>query len=397
MVPEPEAAAGSRPSSPPLLLENGDLYALLETPRDTSASELRKAYHRLALRWHPDKNTTTTAAARFHSLQAAFEILGHPVRRQIYDSARFVSLHDLRKNPMYDRADFDPRWAMGAGLPPDASTTTWNDVNARPHTPRNWPPANSGNGNGNGNNTNDHGSAASPNGTDVGDEKAHVGPEPGMAAANGNGDRDVAADGARILRVPLEQLYCGFEERLTVVRRVETAPGEWAEETVLLTVEGAPGWVAGTRVTFAGAGDQPLDALPGNVVVVVEEAPHAVFRREGDDLHCQVRVPLLGALFGCTTDVPTLLGESVHVAVDGARPGQVLRLRGHGMRRLGTPPHVARIAGCGDLVITFQVAMPAHAAEHVWPEDPSRPTNWLELELQCQVCGGRGRGGVVKK
>ena len=362
--PSPPSPSPPSPSLPP---PAGDLYALLNVPRNASPSAVRKAYHRLALRYHPDKakalgNSSTSgehshadrsaaeeeAAERFHAVRVAFEILSHSVRRSVYDAGRFLSLHDLQKNAMYDRPDFDPRWAMGASLPPETYADAFDGRQDRGH--------------------NDDGGAPAPV------------PDDAAAAAAAEAEAETTADGARLLRVPLEQLHRGFEERLAVVRRIETAPGQFSQETVLLTVEGAPGWAAGTRVTFAGAGDEPLDGPAGDVVVEVAEEPHPVFHRDGDDLICQVRVPLLGALFGCTTDVPTLQGETVHVAVDGARPGQILRLRGHGMRRLGGGSR-----DCGDLIITFQVAMPAHAAEHVWSEEPSRPTNWLEMELQCQV------------
>lgn len=432
-----------QPLPPTELADDTDLYALLQVRPDVSPPALRKAYYRLALRWHPDKHTAATtspaspgrspsayetaqqqeAAHRFHALRAAFEILQHPVRRQVYDAGRYVSLHDLRRNPVYDRPDFDIRWHLGPlsammrNTPPGRSS--WSPSAASSTAPPSargpFPPPPSASVPFAGSN-NLHAenlprasrratAPASAAGTLPSDlvfgPRGPSGPAPASAEAASSGpqspSRTTAEDirsqtsfmhhppppippSQHVLSVPLERLYTGFEEQVELVRRVETAPGTWVDESVVLTIQGEAGWVAGTRITFNGAGDQPLSGPAADAVVCIEEEPHALFRRLGDDLYCQVRVPLLGALFGCTTDVPTISGESVHVAVDGARPGQEIRISGRGMRKLGATDH-----SCGDLIVSFQVSMPAYAAEPVPAEDEGRPTRWARIDLTCEV------------
>ncbi|MCD2143936.1 molecular chaperone DnaJ [Gordonia paraffinivorans] len=104
-----------------------------------------------------------------------------------------------------------------------------------------------------------------------------------------------------------------------------------------LTVRIPAGVESGMRVRLSGQGEVgPGGGPAGDLYVEVTERPHDVFVRDKDDLHCTVKVPMVDAALGAEFDVQTILGDEVTVTMaPGTQPGQVVKLRGHGM------PHVS--------------------------------------------------------
>lgn len=104
-----------------------------------------------------------------------------------------------------------------------------------------------------------------------------------------------------------------------------------------LTVRIPAGVESGMRVRLSGQGEVgPGGGPAGDLYVEVTERPHDVFVRDKDDLHCTVKVPMVDAALGAEFDVQTILGDEVTVTIaPGTQPGQVVKLRGHGM------PHVS--------------------------------------------------------
>jgi molecular chaperone DnaJ len=114
-----------------------------------------------------------------------------------------------------------------------------------------------------------------------------------------------------------------------------------------------PGVDDGMRLRLSGEGEVgPGGGPPGDLYVEVRERPHEVFEREGDDLHCQLRLPMTSAALGTKVTLKTLDGEEeLHVKA-GTQSGQVLTLRGRGV------PHLSRGVGRGDLHVHVQVLTP---------------------------------------
>ena len=111
---------------------------------------------------------------------------------------------------------------------------------------------------------------------------------------------------------------------------------------------------------------------PGDLVFVLEDAPHAQFERDGHDLVYRVRVPLVHALTGCSVDVQTLDGRLLHVSVhDVVFPGFEKVVRGEGMPAPGgpslpghgRPPPPGRQRSRGDLIIRFDVDFPRRLSQ----------------------------------
>merc|ERR1712232_1454917 len=114
-----------------------------------------------------------------------------------------------------------------------------------------------------------------------------------------------------------------------------------------------PGWKAGTKVTFAGEGDELHAGAAQDVVFVVREKAHSTFTREGSNLLHHVKVPLVDALTGSKIDVPTLDNRILRVNVrDVVTPTYTKVVRGEGM------PHSKEPGSRGDLIITFDIVYP---------------------------------------
>lgn len=122
-----------------------------------------------------------------------------------------------------------------------------------------------------------------------------------------------------------------------------------------------PGWKAGTKVKFDGAGNESEDGTSQNVIFVIEEKPSDRFTREGDDLHVKISMPLVDALCGPSpgSKPPVVLGidgrtHTPPLPTGVIKPGTQVRIRGEGMpkRKEG------KVIGKGDLVVEFAIQFP---------------------------------------
>ena len=128
------------------------------------------------------------------------------------------------------------------------------------------------------------------------------------------------------------------------------------EETLKVNIK--PGWKKGTKITFEGVGNEKPGYLPEDIIFVVEEKRHSLFKSRGDDLEIAVEIPLLKALTGCNLSVPLLSGESMSISV-----GEVIfhgfekAIKGQGL------PNGKEDGRRGDLIITFLVSFPRELSE----------------------------------
>ena len=120
-----------------------------------------------------------------------------------------------------------------------------------------------------------------------------------------------------------------------------------------LTVNVPAGISDGMRIRMAGHGEVgPGGGPAGDLYVEVHAEPHPVFRRDGDNLHMTIRVPMVDAALGADLEVEDLVGEIIGVTIDpGTQPAQAIRVEGRGMQRL-------RGEGSGDLIAHVDVTVP---------------------------------------
>lgn len=159
----------------------------------------------------------------------------------------------------------------------------------------------------------------------------------------------------RPLPVSLEDLYTGTTKRLKVTRKLrDGATGLPVTTDKILTIDIKPGWKAGTKIRFANEGDELEDGTTQDIEFVIEEKPHPVFKRDGNDLRTTIEISLAEALTEFSRTIKTLDGRTLRVSNNNSviQPGQVSRIPNEGMPNSKTGKK-------GDLLIEYKVKFPS--------------------------------------
>ncbi|XP_020232006.1 dnaJ homolog subfamily B member 1 [Cajanus cajan] len=292
-----------------------DYYNILKVNRNASDDDLKKAYKRLARIWHPDKNpdNKTEAEAKFKRISEAYDVLSDPQKRQIYD--------------LYGEE------ALKSGqVPPPPHSSSSSSSRAFHHHRHNPPPS------------------FRFNPRDADDIYAEFfGPDDAAASASasassrrdaffrtsnafGGGGARKAAAVENTLPCSLEELYKGVKKKMKISRNVFDAFGKSRNVEEILTIEIKPGWKKGTKITFPEKGNQEPGVIPADLIFVVDEKPHALYRRDGNDLVINQEITLLEALTGKTLDLITLDGRSLMIPLtDIVKPGAEVVVSNEGM------------------------------------------------------------------
>lgn len=199
-----------------------DHYAQLGVTRDADDNTIKRSFRKLALKWHPDKNASVEAKAKFAAIREAYEVLSKEETKLVYDiGLRCKEQHLSRAK---ERAD---------GHGPSTEFYEGYRRRSRRHE------------------RGDGYSSTQPNMS--GAQRSPRFPHPPNRAPECVKHQ---------LPCSLEDLYLGFQRKLKVTRKVEDRSGNVVVETVILTVEGSPGCKDGTAIAFPGAGDRWYGAPP---------------------------------------------------------------------------------------------------------------------------------------
>jgi molecular chaperone DnaJ len=332
---------------------NKDYYGILGVRRDASADELKRAYRRLAREYHPDVNPDPVAQEKFKEINAAYEVLSDPAKREIVDlggdplaptggapgpggaGGPFVGFQDImdaffgtasargprpRVRPGADailRLDLDlQETAFGVETPITVDTAVLCTTCSGAGTAAGTHPATCEVCAG-------RGEVQSVQRTFLGQV---VSARP-CAACHGYGTT-----------IPHPCQTCGGDGRIRTRRT--------------LTVKIPAGVEDGMRIRLAQQGEVgPGGGPPGDLYVEIHERQHDVYSRKGDDLHCRVTVPMTAAALGTRLTIKTLDGEENVDVKAGTQPNATMRIRGKGV------PHL-RGTGRGDLFVHLDVRTP---------------------------------------
>lgn len=334
-----------------------DYYQVLGVGRDAGAAEIKKAYRRLAVQYHPDKNPgDPEAEGRFKEVAEAFEVLSDPRKREIYDAYGHEGLKG-RGFGFHDPSDIFQQFmgaAFGGGIFGDIFG--FGGGRSRP--------------------------AAGPSieyELEIGLEEAAGGVEKkinifrrevcsrcrGEGAEPGS-ERETCGRcrGAGRVRQARRTLLgtfatesvcpdCGGEGKIVKVPCRECRGQGTVEREREVAVRIPAGVGDGSILRQRGGGESgPRSVSPGDLVIYLKVRQHPIFTRSGDDILCEVTVGFPLAALGGEIRVPTLEGEAGLKIPPGTQSGEVFQLRGLGI------PHLHG-SGRGDEQITVKVEVPA--------------------------------------
>ncbi|XP_009414445.2 dnaJ protein ERDJ3B [Musa acuminata AAA Group] len=301
-------------------------YDVLQVPKGASEDQIKRAYRKLALKYHPDKNQGNEEAnKRFAEINNAYEVLSDSEKRKIYDRYGEEGLK---------------QYAGGGGR---GSGMNIQDI------------FNSFFGNG----QNDEEEEVTPKGDDVvveldatledlymggtlkvWREKNVIKPAPGKRRCNCRNE------------VYHRQIAPGMFQQMTEMVCEQCPNVKFEREGYFITVDIEKGMQDGQEVLFYEDGEPKIDGEAGDLKFRIQTAPHELFRREGNDLHMTVTISLLQALVGFEKTIKHLDEHLVEIGTKGiTKPKEIRKFKGEGM-----PIHMSTKKG--DLYLTYEVLFP---------------------------------------
>eukprot|EP00667_Euglena_gracilis_P007607 EG_transcript_7684 len=318
-----------------------DYYSTLGISKTATEDEIKKAYRKLAMKYHPDKNPDDKDAAekKFKLVSEAYEVLSDPEKRKIYDKYGEEGL----KGGLPEGGPGGPGAAAG-GFPGGAKFT-FHSSDPREIFRQFF-------------------GGSSP--FDLGGE--------GMAFQFGGFDSPFSSPSHSPNTSPsrerpvvefqyfvsLEDIYKGCHKKFNVDRRTP----DGGMDKKLFEFDVLPGWKKGTKVTFENEGGVAQGYPPtvkADLVFILEEKPHPTFTRDSNDLRAKLELSLSEALLGTKKVLQTLDGRALPIDVPACiQPGKRLRVSGEGMpiRKKGA------MADKGDLYLEVSVRFPKSLTPH---------------------------------
>lgn len=330
-----------------------DPYETLGVARTATQDEIKKAFRNLARRYHPDANRDDpNAEDRFKEINAAYEILSDPQKRERYDM--FGDERNVGGTGFGDFGGFGDLFSaffggMGGGRAQrgpargqdilaeieitleEAATGVQREVEVE--TLVECPEC--------------HGTRAAPG----------TFPAPCSGCAGAGEVRQVRRTmfGDVMTAAPCPQCRGSGEVIPNPCPKCDARGRVMSTET--LTLEIPAGIEDGAQLRVHGRGEAGArGGRAGDLYVVVGVAPHEIFKRAGADLGCEVPVPMTVAALGGEVTVPTLDGDETIDVKPGTQSGEVVRLKGKGMQRLGRHSR-------GELVALLRVVTPTELSE----------------------------------
>ncbi|MCK6545259.1 molecular chaperone DnaJ [Myxococcota bacterium] len=334
-----------------------DYYEVLGVARDADQKTIKSSYRKLALKYHPDRNPNDPSAEeRFKEAAEAYEVLSDDDKRALYDRGGFEGLRSRGFNPGFqgDVGDifsqfqdiFAEFFGGGAG--------GFGGFGARGPRPTIGPDLR--------------------HDLEISIEEAFTGVskkiEVSRAAqcraclgtgAEGSelksctacGGRGQVVQGRGGFMIATTCRACGGKGRVPKTPCAACEGRGQVEEKRTLDVRIPPGVDTGVRLRLQGEGGAgEFGGPPGDLYVFLAVRSHELYIRDGADLHCEVSVTFPTACLGATTKIPKLGGGELEVKIPaGMQPGDVVRLEGQGLPRLGG-------RGNGDILVHLTITVP---------------------------------------
>jgi molecular chaperone DnaJ len=287
-----------------------DFYQLLGVTKSSTPDEIKKAYRKLAMQYHPDKNPNNKKAEdKFKEISEAYEVLSDEKKKQAYDQYGHAGLGD---NPFAGGGNpfgggFGGARSRGGG--PDPFQDIFGDVFG-----------------------------------DIFNQTQQRG-RGGSSAGNGRAQAR-GSDLKYTLNITFEEAALGCEKLLNFSRQIGAK-----EEAAKLSVTVPAGVKEGQRLKLSGEGDKPTSTPAGDLYVIIDIQEHLLFRREEADVILDLPITYTDAILGKNVEIPTLFGKAEIKIPAGTHSGQNFRLKSKGFPRIGA-------TGSGDMLVRVIVDTP---------------------------------------
>ena len=328
-------------------------YEVLEVERTANDGELKAAFRKLAMKWHPDRNSgDKSSEVRFKEINEAYEVLKDPNKRAAYDRYGHAAFEQGVGGPGGGFGDvasafadiFDDLFGMGGG-------------------------GRRGRGGGR-----ERGADLRYN-MEISLEEAFAGKAAQVRIPTSVTCESCSGSGAKAGTKPKSCTTCGGQGRVrqaqgffTLERTCPSCQGRGhvidspcpscsgsgrVTRERALSVNIPAGVEDGTRIRLAGEGEAGVRGGPsGDLYIFLSIASHPFFQREGADLHCRVPIAMVAAAVGGEVEVPTIDGNNTRVKIpEGTQSGRRFRLHGKGMP-------VLRSKQTGDMYVQVLVETP---------------------------------------
>lgn len=285
-----------------------DYYKTLGITKTASADEIKKAFRKLAVQYHPDKNTDNpNAEKKFKEINEAYETLKDPEKRKKYD--QFGKDYQKYEGAGAGQYDFGGSRNNGGG------------GYARYET-----------------NFED---AFGQGGFSSFFEQMFGGQSGGGFGSAASAGRDLEAE----MSITLQEAYFGTTRTISVNKQQ-------------LRINIKAGTTDNKKLRLKGKGEKGANGQSGDLYIYVKVEKHPTFERKGDDLYCNVKVDLYAAVLGGKVQIPTIKGSPINIPIPkGAQNGQKLRLKNLGM------PVYGKSDKFGDMFVRIRVEIPTQLSD----------------------------------
>ncbi|MCB0389716.1 MAG: DnaJ domain-containing protein [Bdellovibrionales bacterium] len=295
-----------------------DYYEVLGVSRSAPDDEVKKAYRKLAMKYHPDKNPgNKNAEDRFKEVSEAYEVLRDPQKRKMYDQFGHMGAHagaagggpgagGFQGNPFGGGFNFEGFKQQGFGgfgqhsNPHDLFNEIFGDM---------------------------FGGASA---------QRRRGPQ-----------KQRGADLRYTINLSFEEAASGCEKTINFIRKRQLK-----DDHARISVTVPPGVKDGQRLKLRGEGDTPSGGgEAGDLYVVINLQKHTLFERDGQNVLLELPISFVDAIMGVSVEIPTLTGKAKLNIQPGTNSGKVLRLKGKGFSKIGDQ-------STGDMLVKIIVDIP---------------------------------------